>query len=62
MHAIIHTKSQVFLSPVLISLVTGLGFSKHRLILNQTEGSSLKATIVLQRLLTAKTGRVEAVQ
>lgn len=56
-----HKKSR-FLSLVLISLEKGLGFSKHRLILNQTEGSSLKATIVLRGLLAAKTARVEAVQ
>lgn len=44
--SITHMKGQIFLSLMLISLMMELGFSKHKLILNQTEASCLKAAII----------------
>lgn len=42
--SVTHMKGQIFLSLMLISLMMELGFSKHKLILNQTE--ALKAAII----------------
>lgn len=48
-------KGQIFLSLMLISLVIGLGFSKHKIVLNQTDASCLKLTVILKRTKIAKT-------